>query len=69
MDTSRTYRSTFQELVWHANTAHTGRLYTSNQQLYDLMYTGWRDTSVPGNLSTPYLLPTEGVAHLIDIQA
>jgi hypothetical protein len=69
MDTSRTYRSTFQELVWHANTADTGGRYTSNQQLYDSMYTAWRVTSIPGKHSTLYLLPTEGVAHPIDVQA
>jgi len=52
-----------------ARTADTGGRYTSNQQLYELMYTGWRDTSIPGTLSTLYILPTEGAANLIDVQA
>jgi len=43
------------------------RTYKSNQQLYDLMCAGWRN--IPGTLSTLYLLPTEGVTNLIDIQA
>jgi hypothetical protein len=40
--------------------------YTSNQQLYDLMYIGWRN--IPGTQSTLYLPPTEEVANLIDLQ-
>jgi len=57
----------FQDLVRHANTAHAGGRYTSNQQLYDLMYIGWRN--IRGTQSTLYLPPTKGVANLIDLQA
>jgi len=33
------------------------------------MYTGWRDTTIPGTISTLYLLPTEGAANLIDVHS
>jgi len=64
---SCTYISTFQDQVWHAITAHTRGRYTSNQQLYDLMYTGWRN--ITATLSTLYLPPKERFANLIELQA
>jgi hypothetical protein len=66
-DTNRIYISTHQDLLLHANTAHTEGRYASNQQLYDLVYTGSRN--IPDTLSTLQLPATEVVANLIDVQA